>query len=355
MSSPALAGVAATRDAVIVADRDPADRVDIFRCYNADGSDRWTLRSPAPGKLDYGNSARATPEIAGDLVYLSGAQGHFHAVDLATGKVRWKKHFHRDFNGPENLSWGFCGSPLVADGKLVIHPGGPESSLVALDPATGDTLWKSPGRPPGHSSLVLAEFKGKKQIIGYDDESLGGWDLSTGKRLWSLKPQRSGDFNVPTPIVWNEKLIVATENNGARIYGFDDNGLINPMPLAANDNLVPDCQSPILVNERLIGISDGLLCLDATRNLIQIWHTDDDPLRDYASLIGSHDRLLIVSLKGQLTLAKTGGDIFEKISELQLFEDESGLYSHPALVGRRIYVRGSKSLICLDLDDSKGH
>ena len=33
MSSPALAGVAATGELVVVADRDPADRVDIFRCY----------------------------------------------------------------------------------------------------------------------------------------------------------------------------------------------------------------------------------------------------------------------------------------------------------------------------------
>src|SRR4029079_7374213 len=93
MASPALGGVAATRDVVIISDRDPADRVDIFRCFNADGSERWTLRYPAPGELDYGNSSRATPLIDGELVFLAGAQGHLHAVEWASGKIRWKKHF----------------------------------------------------------------------------------------------------------------------------------------------------------------------------------------------------------------------------------------------------------------------
>lgn len=354
MSNSALAGVAATRDAIIVADRDPADRVDIFRCYNADGSDRWTLRSPAPGNLDYGNSSRATPLIFGELVFLSGAQGHFHAVELATGKVRWKKNFQRDFGGPEKLSWGFCSSPIVADGRLILHPGGPASALVALDPETGDVIWKVPGRAPGHSSLVLATFGGQKQLVGYDVDSLGGWDLATGNRLWSLKPERPGDFNVPTPIVGDGQLIVATENNGARIYGFDAKGLINPRELAVNDHLRPDCHTPILIRQRLFGVSGGLFCLDAARQLAEIWHSDDDVFQEYASLVASPRHVLITSLKGQLILINVSDDKFQKISELQLFDDEAGLYSHPALVGRRLYVRGSKSLVCVDLDDSRG-
>lgn len=353
MSSPALAGVAATREVVIVADRDPADRVDIFRCYNADGTDRWTVRYPAPGHLDYGNSSRATPLIHGELVYLSGALGHFHAVNLTSGTIRWKKNFQRNFGGSEKLSWGFCSSPIVADGRLIINPGGPDASLVALAPATGEVLWKSPGKLPGHGSLVVAEFGGKKQIVGYDEDSLGGWDIATGQRLWTLKPKRVGDFNVPTPIVFGDKLVVATENNGARIYGFDAQGVINPEPLATNDRLLPDCQSPVLVNQRLFGLSDGLVCFDAARDLTEIWHSDDEDFREYGSLIASPHRLLITTLKGRLILANTGGKSFEKLSELQLLEDEAGLYSHPAVVGRRLYVRGSKFLVCLDLDNDK--
>ena len=162
--------------------------------------------------------------------FLSGAAGHFHAVELSTGRFAGRNIFSASSAVPRSFRWGFfVVRRLVAEGRLIIQPGGPEASLVALEPATGEILWKSPGRPPGHSSLVSAEFNGKKQVVGYDDHDLSEAGISvTGQRLWTLKPERCGDFNVPTPIVWDDKLIVATENNGTRIYGFDPQGLINP-------------------------------------------------------------------------------------------------------------------------------
>ena len=349
MSSPALAGVAATHDVVIVADRDPADRTDVFRCFNADGTDRWTLRYAAPGALDYGNSARATPLIHHDIVILAGAHGFVHAVGLTDGKIRWKKHLQRDFGGPDNLSWGFCSSPLLVDDRLILNPGAPNASVIALKVETGEVIWKAPGNPPSNGSFVLFEAGGKKQIVGYDMETLGGWDVVTGQRLWTLKPRRSGDFNVPTPIVWNEKLIVATENNGTRVYGFDTEGSIKPVPLEVNEDLAPDCHSPVVGHDRLFGVSSGLFCLDLNRGLQQIWKSDADEFQEYTSLIVSPSKILITSLKGKLLLVSAKQDRFELVSELQLFKDESELYSHPALVGTLLYARGSKSLVCLEL------
>ncbi|MGE3776804.1 MAG: PQQ-binding-like beta-propeller repeat protein [Pirellulaceae bacterium] len=349
MSSGVLGGVAATRECVIVADRDPADRVDIFRCLNADGSDRWTLRYLAPGQLDYGNSPRATAVVLEDLAILSGAQGHLHAVELASGKIRWKKHFPADFGDPGKLAWGYCSSPLWTGGKLIINPGGPQASLVALEPASGNVVWKTPGRPPGHGSLVAATLAGRQQIVGYDDTTLGGWDVATGERLWTLKPRRPGDFNVPTPLVWRNKLIVATENNGARMYGFDVAGRIQPEAEAENLRLVPDCQSPVLVGNRLFGVANGLYCLNVEDGLSEVWRSKDRAFREYGSLIASSERILVTTLQGQLLLLRADGDVFTKISELQLWDDEAGLYSHPAIVGNRLYVRGSQSLVCLEL------
>lgn len=349
MSGPALGGVAATSQAVIVSDRDPADRTDIFRCFNADASERWTIRYTAPGILDYGNSPRATPEIHKDLVILAGAHGTVTAVGLSDGKVRWKKHLQKDFGGPDNLSWGFCSSPLIADDRLILNPGSPAASVVALNVATGDVIWKTPGNPPGHGSFIIFEIAGRKQIVGYDNESLGGWDLESGKRQWTLKPRRQGDFNVPTPIVWGDKLIVSTENNGTRVYEFNSQGEINPDALATNEDLVPDCHSPVLANHRLFGVSSGLLCLNPSQQLGTVWKQEAIPFSEYASIIVSPKRLLLVSLKGKLVLASTERDEFKLLAERQLIENEEGLYSHPALVGRVLYVRGSKSLLRVDL------
>ena len=84
------------------------------------------------------------------------------------------------------------------------------------------------------------------QVIGHDAVSLGGWEPVTGKRLWTLLPEKPNDFNVPTPIALDDKLLVSTENNGTRLYEFDDNGLLKPKPVAVNRKLAPDTHTPIV-------------------------------------------------------------------------------------------------------------
>src|SRR5207302_1673345 len=82
--------------------------------------------------------------------------------------------------------------------------------------------------------LIAATIRGQVQVIGHDAVSLGGWEPATGKRLWTLLPEKPNDFNVPTPIALDDKLLVSTENNGTRLYEFDDNGLLKPKPIAVN-------------------------------------------------------------------------------------------------------------------------
>lgn len=218
-----------------------------------------------------------------------------------------------------------------------------------MDPATGKVLWKSPGKRPGSGSFILAELGGRKQIVGYDEESLGGWDVATGERLWRIKPKLSGDFNVPTPIIWNEHLLVSTENNATRLYRFDDRGQIVPEPIATADDLVPDCHTPVVAGDRLFGVSGGLHCFDLRRGLTTLWTSNDPEFQEYVSLIASPERVLAATLHGKLVLIDAQSEKFTKLGELQLFDGEAGMYSHPALCGRQLFVRGSSEIVCLDL------
>src|SRR5439155_26843642 len=90
-TSKGLGGVAATREVVIVSDRELLDKFDCFRCFKADtGEQLWTVQYMAEGDLDYGASPRATPLIHGDTVILAGAFGHVQGVEIATGKTKWE-------------------------------------------------------------------------------------------------------------------------------------------------------------------------------------------------------------------------------------------------------------------------
>lgn len=336
---------------MLVADRDPLDKQDIFRCLRADsGEEIWVLRNPSHGELDFGNSARATPLIDADRAFFYNAFGRLFCVRLTTGGVVWKKDLLTEFGGAdESNHWGTCASPLVADGKLIVNPGGPEASLVALAPATGAVIWRTPGDKAAFGSMIVATLGKHRQIVGYERRALCGWELSSGKRLWRLVPPQANDFNVPTPLAIGDNLVVSTENNGTRLYRFSDDGAIVPSPVARNRDLAPDTQTPVAVGERLFGIWNGLHCLDS-RDLHTLWTADDEEFNDHATTVACGDRVLIVSKHGELLLIDAAADRYRLISQQKIFDDDSGVFSHPALVGRKLYVRGSGEIVCLDLD-----
>lgn len=350
-----LGGIAATTRYVIFGDRDALDFCDVFRCLSADdGRLLWTVEYPAVGELDYGNSPRATPLIHGDLVYLHGAFGDLHCVRLQTGEIVWARNLRLDFLASDQMVWGTCSSPLIVDGKLIVNPGTPEASLAALDPRTGEVLWQAPGDLAGFGSLVAARLGGVMQIVGHDRVSLGGWDVQTGRRLWKLVPPIEGDFNVPTPVVVDGRLLVTTENNGTRLYAFEDGGRIVPEPVARNDALSPDMSTPVAVGDRVFCVWGELYCLDLSDGLKKRWMGEAESLGIYGAVIADEDRVLAIGLGGRLVLVEATAERLKVLSRLRVFGDASEeFYSHPALVGTRLYIRGNRELICLDLAESE--
>lgn len=327
------------------------DAFDCFRCYKADtGIQLWTVQYPAMGDLDYGPSPRATPLIHKDLVILAGAFGHVQAVELATGKPRWEVNQAEAFGVEAQLKWGFCASPLLVDGKLILNPGGPKASLVALDATTGKVLWKTPGTPASFGSFLAGTFGGKRQIVGYDEETLGGWDVATGKRLWTLKPTRTSPFNVPTPVAVGERLLVCQENLGTALHGFDATGKIIEKPLATFKPLAPDSHTPVVVGDRVFGVWNALFCLDLKADLKPIWESDAAPYLQYCSIVASEERLLLTTLTGELILVDAKAATYRELGKLAILKDEKGCLAHPALVGKRLYLRGNSAIYAVDLE-----
>jgi outer membrane protein assembly factor BamB len=346
-----LGGVAANDSYVVIGDRDLDNLCDIFRCYDAvDGTPLWTIQYPAEGKLDYGNSPRATPLIHGDFVYLFGAFGDLHCVRLSQGEIVWFKNLRLEFAALQKLIWGTCSSPLMVEDQLIVNPGAETASIAALDPQTGNVLWQTPGDRAGYGSLIAATFQGVKQIVGHDRQSLGGWDALTGERLWKLAPPADGDFNVPTPIALGQRLLVTTENNGTRLFEFDPAGNIIPEPVVSTYELAPDISTPVVVNDRLYCVSRGLYCLDVRQGLQTLWRQSDPAFGDYAAVIGGNDRVLVIGTGGILVLVDATADNYQEVSRLRVLHDgDTDIYSHPALVGQRLFIRGESSLSCIDL------
>jgi len=345
---PSLGGIAATSRYVIFGGRDYDDFQDVFRCLDADtGETIWEIERLAIGALDYGNSTRSTPLIVGEHVFCQGALGTLLCLHVEDGEVLWERNLADDFKPSENLPWGYCASPLIAAGNLVVNPGAADGSLVALDPATGDVVWKTPGPLCAYGSFITHSIAGTSQIVGQDAESIGGWDATTGRRLWKVLPNSPGDFNVPTPIAIQNRLLIATEGNGVRLYQFDDAGQLAPEWLFRNTRVRSDMSSPIVIGELAYCAKDFLTCLDLQDELKEKWRLRDRSISDYGAIVASDERMMVIA-DGELLLLGTDGN--KKIlSRQKIFSESIPIYSHPAFVGRRMYVRGETKLLCIEL------
>lgn len=347
-----MGGIAANDKYVVFGDRDEDDFQDVYRCFHANtGEPHWEVQRLAAAALDYGNSPRATPLIIGPTVIFQGATGNLVCIELSNGEVVWEKNFRDEFPLEAELPWGYCGSPLLADGKLIVAPGAPNASLIALDPANGKLLWQTTGAPPSHGSLIVAELGGVRQVVGHDHDTLGGWDLTTGKRLWTKTPISDGDFNVPTPVLYNNRkgnphLIVATENNGIRSLAFESSDGTPTRTAFTSMKLRTDMSTPIVVGKHLYCVKDFLYCLNAS-DLTETWRLRDRALGDYAATFASADYLMVVA-KGELLLLRTDGSK-NIISRCRVFDEPQVLYSHPAIYGDRMYIRGEHKLKCINL------
>ena len=344
-----LAGLSISDGRLLVAERDFSDERDVYRCFNSeDGELIWRLSFPARGNLDYGNAPRATPVIYDGHAYVLGAFGDLRCLDLSDGSVLWERQLIREF-GARLPTWGTCSPPLIMEDLVIVNPGSTNAALAALDLCTGHTRWTTPGAPAAYSAFVAGEFGGRRQFIGYDDRSLGGWDPATGERLWRFVPPVNGDFNVPTPIAFKDGLVVASENNGTRFYRFDRDGKIISTPAAQFADLSPDTSTPVITNNRIFGADqERIYCLDGA-TFKPIWEREEKNLGDHASLLADDERVLIITIRGELILLDARTNDSPVIARMNLFQEDVEVYAHPALVGSRLYARGGDALICVDL------
>jgi outer membrane protein assembly factor BamB len=170
-----------------------------------DGKVLWSARLGGVGNPDQQPSypaARSTPAVDGNLVYAMSSDGDIVCANAATGVIHWRKSSRKDFGGKPH-KWAYAESPLVDGDKVVVTPGGPDATMVALNKRTGEPVWKAqlPGGPaPGYASAIIASAAGRKQYVQFMENGVAGVDAATGKHLWSYAETSKGPANIPTPL-----------------------------------------------------------------------------------------------------------------------------------------------------------
>ncbi|MGA2616074.1 MAG: PQQ-binding-like beta-propeller repeat protein [Thermoguttaceae bacterium] len=359
MAGAAHSGVVVSGGRVVVMDHEK-DAQDIIRCLNAEtGEEVWKHAYDNRGKpINWGSCPRATPAISGGIVCALGARGRLHALDLQTGHVLWQKDLAKDFRA-EVPSWGYCSSPLVAGDRLIVNPGSPRDSLVALDLKTGKTVWSSPGAEANYGSLLLANVPGapsgapfgSRQIIGYDQEDVFGRSAADGRVIWSKPLGKTPGYLVPSPIVLGDQLLLCG-GNGAQLQKLGAQGKLSGVWDGRNKHYKVGDATPTLADGMALAVvaDKGLTALELGKGLKILWETGDDGMESqFASVIAGNGRALVLDFAGTLLLfnAKPGGA--KLLGKLKMCDET---YAAPALARGRLYVRDEKAVYCYDLPNS---
>jgi hypothetical protein len=350
MAGECHAPVSVGEGRVVVADHD--GKRDFWRCFSAaDGQALWTHEYANMARMEFGAGPRSAPLIFGGKAYCLNAWGELFCLDLLNGNLVWREHLARQFH-QKTPTWGYCGSPLMADEKLIVSPGGEGGPVAALDPETGDVVWTGEGKALNYASFLVGTFGGVRQLVGYDDTTAGGWELNTGRRLWTLSVAHDAGYIVPTPVAVDGRILLTSDQEDARLLGFNPHGVIEPEPRAFNEDVAPDMATPTVWGDAVLGVYAGLVLMDASREdgdglLETLWIYDEDNcVNGVCHCIASRDRALVMCEDGQLLLLAADREACRILDRLKLCEKT---WVHPALAYGRFYVRDKTTLYCYDM------
>ncbi|MBS0262496.1 MAG: PQQ-binding-like beta-propeller repeat protein [Planctomycetes bacterium] len=131
-----------------------------------------------------GSHAQCTPAVDGErVVSFFGSAGLF-CHDVA-GRLLWKRPM-----GPFKNTFGAGSSPiLVGDWVILCQDHDTDSFLTAIDKRTGETVWVTDRSefPRNYSTPIIWTVEGKKQIVVAATLRVVGYDLETGKELWTAR------------------------------------------------------------------------------------------------------------------------------------------------------------------------
>jgi outer membrane protein assembly factor BamB len=147
----------------------------------------WEVEAPARALETVhriGSHAQPTPAADREsVVSFFGSAGLF--CHDRTGKLLWHVPL-----GPFRNDFGAASSPVLAGDRVLLCQDNDEHSfLLALDRRTGKTLWKANRSEflRGFATPVLWDVAGRKQVVVTGMLRVAGYDLETGKEVWTVR------------------------------------------------------------------------------------------------------------------------------------------------------------------------
>jgi outer membrane protein assembly factor BamB len=320
-------------------------------CINAEnGKTLWReegLMGPEGSLHRLNSPATPTPVICEDRVV-----AYFGSAGLLCCSTRGQ-HLWTNRNITFQSVYGAGVSLAAADGIVVLVNAMPrDPKLYALSAESGSILWSVPLAAEGmresgcSRTPLIKRLHGKQVILVWGAESLEGYALTSGERLWHYPLLVGSSDNVASLVSDSRRLYCVGIKSAV---AFDLNALgDSDAPVVWSAGVRgPDCPSPIVTQGLVFFVSDSgtASCLDAKDGRL-VWR-QRLPGSYYSSPVVMGARLYFTNLDGHTTVLSVARE-FRILGENDL---NTEIIASPAPVAGRLYFRGEESIICIqDID-----
>jgi outer membrane protein assembly factor BamB len=324
-----------------------AEREFVVAYDAATGKRLWETPHGRRFTNDRGDGPRSTPTVDGNRLYAFGASGDLTALDAASGRIAWTINVIRDFGG-QNINWGLSESPLVAADRVIVSPGGADSSIVAVSKTDGKLLWKSQGDRAGYSSAVLHELGGIRQAVFFTGQRALGLDIANGRVLWSYDRVANRVANIATPIVRGDRVFLSSDyGTGAALLQLTAaGGGIDAREVYFTREMRNHHASSVLVGDYLYGFSSAILTAMKFDTGEVVWR---DRSVGKGSLVAADGKLYLFSERGDVALAEATPEAYREHGRFSLDIGARPTWSHPVVSNGMLFLRDQDTVHAYDV------
>lgn len=330
---------------------------EVVSCFDLDtGKLLWHDSYPTPymmnpAAVSHGKGPKSTPVVDNNNLYTFGISGILSCYDTATGKVKWRKEFSKQYKATSPF-FGAATSPIVHNGLVIVHVGGHDSgALTAFDTETGEVKWSWNGDGPGYASPIIFESGGVSQIVTQTQKSIAGFSEATGELLWQIPFETEYVQNIVTPVAYKQTLILSGLDKGTMAIKLIKRGTKwETEKVWLNPEVSMYMNSPVVSGDYLFGLSHKrkgqFFCLDARTGKTQ-WISNGREA-DNAAIVAAGSFLFLLTDAAEMTVAKNTASQFESLKKYQVAE--SPTWSHPVVAGKGILIKDRTTIAMLSFE-----
>jgi outer membrane protein assembly factor BamB len=325
---------------------------EVLLCLDAlTGKEFWRSAQPIayemnPAATGHGKGPKSTPVIVNNSVFTFGITGVLSCHDKATGRLKWRKEFSKQYPQTSPL-YGTAMSP-IADGNLLItHVGGHDKgALTAFDMQTGTVKWANDFDGPAYSSPIIVTLAGVRQVVTFTQKNFVGVDASNGQLLWNIPAKSEYDTNSVTAVTYKDMLIFAAEGKGLTAIRLEKrDNKITPQEVWNNRDNMLYLSSPVLESNLLFGFSvmkkGQFFAVDADTGKT-LWQGPGRTGENAAIINCGGKDLLLLTNDAKLIVLPINKKEYAPAAQYTISDSET--WAHPVVLGNRILIKDQTSL-----------